>query len=231
MKKILMLFSVGVLCVSFGFAQDEEKPFAEENLMKNIVSQMEKQYPAKNISLQDSVLQAVTNGDTDLLDDLKYDEKVLSFLPTLRDEKGNNVFHLAKDENVVQVLAFILRNADNKTGSTGVIKTLLEQANAKGQTPVFKALLDGKLNVYKMYGMFLDLPRNMKKAVSVQGAERAEARNEIAKHLKESSGQTLLDAARRALVREENKRMPQPEKLAALDWEIKALEEYANDLF
>lgn len=226
-----MLFSVGFLCASFGFAQDGDKPFSEENLVKHIVSQMERQYPQENRPLQDVVLQAVTDGDTDSLDALKYNKEVLSFLPTLRDEKGNNVFHLAKDENVVQVLAFILRNADNKTGGADNIKMLLEQPNPKGQTPVFKALLDGKLNVYKMYGMFLDLPRNMKKAVSAQGAERDEARNKIEKHVKDRSGQTLLDAAERALVREENKEAAQPEKLNALDREIKALEVYANDLF
>ena len=231
MKKLFIFLSVIFLFTSLGFAQEEEKTFAEDNLLKNLIMQVEKQQEQANISLEDSVLRAVENADTDFLDDLKYNEEVASFLPSLYDEEENNVFHLAKDENVVQIIAFILRNAENKTGSTEVIKELLGQTNLKGQTPVFKALVDGKVNVYKMYSMFLDLPRTMKKAVSSTENERLDLRNKIQTHLQGANGMTLLDAGKSALEYEENKETRKPERIYALKEEIKALELYANELF
>lgn len=232
MKKLFVFLLLATLSPLAVFSQERPSVNGEDNLLQNVVMQVEQQTQAekKVFSAQRDLLNAVRAGDEFLLDELKYEKDLMPLLLGLRDEQGNNVFHLAKDENTVQFIAFVLRNADTKTGGTAHIKALLAEKNNAGQTPVFKSLADGKAGVYKMYGAFVELPKFLKKAAVSEGAERAENLAKIEKHLQDNGGVSLLNAAKKALAAKENSQA-EPAELDALKNEIRFLGVYTENLF
>jgi len=196
MKKLFFILSAVLLNIALFAAETQTEAFSPA-MVDNLVFHVKKQ-TAEN-SLQEHLLRAVQQGTMAELDTLKYNEQALAVLPVAQDDKGNNVFHLAKDENVVQVIAFALRNAGANNNVTQTIKRLLEQKNAQGQTPVFKALYEGKANVYAMYSAFIDLPKNLQKAAAVPPAQRAQMLAAIQPHLQDGTSVSLLQAGKAAL--------------------------------
>lgn len=227
-----MFLSLCLLSPLLGFAQEGQGIVSEKISLQNLASQVEQKIQVKkeNISPEEQVLQAVREGDILQLEALKYDNDLMPLFPVLRDEKGNNVFHLAKDENVVQFVAFVLRNTDTKTGGAEQIKTLLAQKNLAGQTPIFKALSDGKAGVFHMYSSFVELPKFLKKAANGEGMERTESWTKIEKHLCDNNGVSLLKAAENALSAQEKNPQADNALLDSLKNEIRFLRTYAQNL-
>ena len=234
MKSFFILLAAGFFCTPLLHAQDGAKAVSGEELLQNITAQTQQEEQLAQTSAPQSVLlRAIADGDTDTLETLKHNKQIAAVLPVLQDEAGNNVFHLAYDENTVQFIAFALRNADAKNGGAGQIKALLEQPNAQGQTPVFKALADGKAAVYAMYGGFMELPKLLKRAAVSEEPERAEQLALIQKHLQDNTRTTLLQAGKLALEKADAAAADElrSEEKEALRSEVKQLEAYAENLF
>ena len=229
MKNLFILLGTLMLCASVGFSQDGTSQAVAPDLLQKIVMQTEEQSEESGLSLKEKILRAVKEADMETLDLLKY--QAAADLPEVRDEQGNNVFHLAKDENVVQAIAFALRNADAKTGGALKIKALLEEKNKDGQTPVFKSLADGKAEVYRMYSAFIELPKLLKKANACEEAERAEILSKIQAHIQDSKARSLLDVAKEALAKIQAQEEVNQEQESALQKEIKSLSEYERIFF
>ena len=234
MKTFFILLAAVFFCTPSVRAQDGMKAVSGEELLQNIAAQTQREERlAQPSAPQRVLLRAISDGDADTLEALKYNKQIAAVLPVLQDEEGNNVFHLAYDENTVQFIAFALRNADAKNGGANQIKALLEQPNAQGQTPVFKALADGKANVYAMYGGFMELPKLLKRAAVGEENERAEKLALIRKHLQDRTHTTLLQAGKLALEKAETAAAEElrGEEKEALRSEVKQLEAYAENLF
>jgi len=232
MKRLFVFLLIGFLGVPTCFASgDASSP--EKDLLQQVTAQVEQQLPseqeAAKLPLGMRLLHAIGEGNMSVLESVKYNKGVATLLPELRTPQGDNVFHLAKDENVVQFIAFVLRNADPKTGGMEKIKELLDQKNNAGETPVFKQLSNGNAGVYVMYSSFIEMPKYLKKASTASGTERAEFLAKIQKHLQNNQGVSLLKAGELALAGESSEQ-DGPTRLLLKD-EVAALSGYADTVF
>ncbi len=147
---------------------------------------------------KDLLLTAAKNGDLPRLNELGAKARGASFF-LVTDKFGNNVFHLAKDAQTVQTIAYWIRQSDNKVADT--IATLRNQRNQFGETPLMMHINYGKTDTFQLLYAGSQLEKAVRDAKSANngGAMSVTAgiKNGIVRsYASDNSGRTVAEAAR-----------------------------------
>lgn len=145
----------------------------------------------------EALLTAAKNGDVARINTLGEQARRADFF-LATDKFGNNVFHLAKDAQTIQVIAYWIRQNDKNFAST--ISQLRNQRNQFGETPLMAHINYGKADTFMLLYTGSDLEQSVRDANSVNkgGALNAAATIKIgiARSKATSGGRTVADAAR-----------------------------------
>lgn len=164
----------------------------------------------KSSDLKEQLLTAVKTGDVKTLNLLGEQARNGEFF-LAKDKFGNNVFHLAKDAQTIQVIAYWIRQKDTHYASS--ISLLRNQRNQFDETPLMAHINYGKADTFLLLYTGSDLEKAVRDANAVNkgGAldTAAAIKIGIARTKASSGGRTVAEAARA------NAQMPGMDKVVA----------------
>lgn len=147
---------------------------------------------------KDQFLTAAKAGDIARLNELGERARGASFF-LVTDKFGNNAFHLSKDAQTIQVIAYWIRQCDNHF--TDTISTLRNQRNQFGETPLMTHINYGKTDTFQLLYTGSQLEKAVRDAKSANkgGALSVTAgiKNGIVRsYSQDNSGRSVAEAAR-----------------------------------